>query len=382
MSSPRPTRPSRPLTRSRRLLVSTVAVGAVTALVGLGVAGTAAAAPAPAHHDHRSQTVYTLTNDPAGNQVLAFHSEGGVLAPLGSFPTGGLGTGAGLGSQGAVIVAGDRLFAVNAGTDDISSFRIRRDGSLVLTDREPTGGDEPVSITEHDGVVYVLNGGDESVTGLRVRGNGDLRPIPGARQVLTGAGAAEIAFDRGGDRLVVSEKASNTLTVLPVRHGVVRPGVVTASAGATPFGFAIDHRNHVLVTNAEGGAAGASSVSSYAIAPDRSLQPVSPQVATTQTSACWIALTEDERFAYDTNAASGTISQYSVGKDGSLSLVNAIADAPGAGAADIALAGPALYALIGGTTHVIVLDLVQADGSLVPTTAVAVPVGAVGLAVA
>jgi hypothetical protein len=47
--------------------------------------------------------VFTLTNSPAGNAVVAYRrATNGSLRMVGSFPNGGLGTGAGLFSQGAV----------------------------------------------------------------------------------------------------------------------------------------------------------------------------------------------------------------------------------------------------------------------------------------
>src|SRR2546423_5091107 len=68
-----------------------------------------------------SGVVYTLSNRAKGNAVLVFRRESdGSLSPAGRFTTGGTGTGAGLGSQGAVVLHGDRLFAVDAGSDQIT----------------------------------------------------------------------------------------------------------------------------------------------------------------------------------------------------------------------------------------------------------------------
>ena len=105
--------------------------------------------------------VYTLTNSAAGNEVAIFNrAADGTLTAAGSVSTGGLGTGAGLGSQGALTLSrsGRFLFAVDAGSDEISSFRV--DGArLTLAGVVPSGGLLPVSVTEHDGLVYVLNAG-------------------------------------------------------------------------------------------------------------------------------------------------------------------------------------------------------------------------------
>src|SRR6266849_6022948 len=72
----------------------------------------------------------------------------------GAFPTGGAGTGGGLGNQGGLVL--DRndqwLFAVNAGSNELSVFAVDKDG-LALTDKQPTGGSTPVSVSAHRGVV-------------------------------------------------------------------------------------------------------------------------------------------------------------------------------------------------------------------------------------
>jgi hypothetical protein len=93
--------------------------------------------------------VYTSTNDPAGNRVLAFSRAGdGSLTSAGSFPTGGVGTGSGLGSQGALVLSESHrvLYVVNAGSNDISAFAVRHDG-LALIGRVPSGGVRPISLT-------------------------------------------------------------------------------------------------------------------------------------------------------------------------------------------------------------------------------------------
>ena len=50
---------------------------------------------------------------------------------------------------------------------------------------------------------------------------------------------------------------------------------------------------------------------------------VSPSVPTTETSACWIAITPDGRFAYSGNAASMSITGYAIGRHGELTILTA-----------------------------------------------------------
>src|SRR5687768_12343483 len=65
--------------------------------------------PAAADDDNNSPgAVYTITNEASGNEVAVYQrSVNGSLTFMAAYPTGGLGSGAGLGSQGAVILRGN-----------------------------------------------------------------------------------------------------------------------------------------------------------------------------------------------------------------------------------------------------------------------------------
>ena len=106
--------------------------------------------------------VYTQTNATTGNAVHRLdRGPDGSLTWVATYRTGGTGTGAGLGSQGAVALSDDGrvLIAVDAGSNDIASFHIGRRGHLTLVDREPSGGVMPVSVDIAGGTAYVLNAG-------------------------------------------------------------------------------------------------------------------------------------------------------------------------------------------------------------------------------
>jgi hypothetical protein len=136
----------------------------------------------------------------AGNEVQVFaRGADGRLTALGAALTGGLGSGSGLGSQGAVVLdeGGRWLLAVDPGSDEVTSFRVRPGGEITWADRIASGGDLPISVTIHDGVVYALNaGGTGNIAGFRLAGDGSLSPIPGSiRPLSSGAsGPAQISF--------------------------------------------------------------------------------------------------------------------------------------------------------------------------------------------
>ena len=116
--------------------------------------------------------VYLQTNDAERNEVVAFRRDAdGTLNALGSYATGGRGTGKPhLASQSSIVVSGDRLLVVNAGSDEVSLFAIASDG-LSLLDRMPLGGSMPTSIAVRGTSVFVLNaGGEPNVTGFSLGG--------------------------------------------------------------------------------------------------------------------------------------------------------------------------------------------------------------------
>jgi 6-phosphogluconolactonase len=356
--------------------LSALAVAA-TGLAG-ALAGPAAAEPGghgPAGH------VYTETNSPAGNSVLVFDRDrDGRLSPAGSVATGGTGTGAGLGSQSALARSGDLLFAVNAGSNDLSVLRVRHDG-LRLVDRVASGGTDPISVAVRGRLVYVLNnGGAGNISGFVSDHDGDFRPLAGSTRALAGSGPAQVAFTPNGDRLVVTEKASNTIDTFALgRDGRPGPAVSHSSSGATPFGFDFDRHGDLIVSEAAGGPSGTSAVSSYDLSRG-GFSLVSPSVPNGQGAACWVLVSKSDRFAFAANTGSGTVSSYRIGHDGSLTLVAGSAEAVGGSAIDLAQSdnGRFLYSL---TTGKIAGARQNADGSLSAVNdATGIPAGDVGLA--
>jgi len=349
--------------------------------------------------------VYTLTNAVAGNQVAVFdRAPDGTLTPAYNVPTGGLGTGSSLSSQGALAISnnGRWLFAVNAGSDDISvfdtgnpsakstsSFSIVNGSQLHLVSRTASGGTHPVSLTSNANILYVLNAGvPNNISGFRVNNDGTLVPIDGSTQPLSAAntGPAEVQFSSNGRVLVVTEKATNIVDTYTVSSlGVAGAPNVQASAGITPYGFAFDNRNHAIVSEAFGGAANGSAASSYSVNNTGILTTISASAPTYQTAACWVAISKNGLYAYTANAGSGNITGYSIRDDGSLQLLDpsGITGVTGAGTTptDVAVSndGKFFYSLDAGS-HAFSGFAIGQDGSLTPagTTTGLLP-GSVGL---
>ena len=369
-----------------------VALGALVALVGCSqehsVTGLAADravalnASAAALTADAPGAVYALTNQASGNAVAIFdRGADGSLSWSSNMATGGTGAGSGLGSQGALALSDDGrwLFAVNAGSNDVSAFQVTASG-LSLTSRVGSGGLRPISLTVHGGVLYVLNaGGDGNISGFRVGTDGALSPIPGSTRGLSGTnvGPAQVAFSPDGQWLVVTEKTTNRLDVYTVDgDGVASAATSTASAGGTPFGFSFGHRDELFVSEAAG------SASSYVIANDGSLTVASGAVLTHQGAPCWAVVTQNGKFGYTANAQGGSISGFAIANDGSISLIDADGRTAvvGGGNIDLALSGNSryLYQLDGDRS--ISGFRIEADGHLTAVGNVAgLPASTVGL---
>ncbi|MEO6639517.1 MAG: beta-propeller fold lactonase family protein [Ginsengibacter sp.] len=287
--------------------------------------------------------VYTETNAAAGNEIMIYRIKAdGSLMHKGNVASGGNGTGMGLGSQGALTMDKKHnwLFAVNAGSNTVSSFKINFDGSLTLAYTEKSGGKMPNSVTIHGNLLYVLNHGSDNISGYWVGADGSMKHIEGTWPLsATGVDAPQISFSPDGSWIIVTEKATNVIGTFYVNsNGSVNNGIFTTSVGPTPFGFDFSRNKYMIVSNAAGGAAGAGSATSYTIGNSGVPDDVNGAIANNQSAPCWFAVTANGRYAYTTNTASNNISSYYVDATGNLYIAQEVAATSDAGPVDIVVA--------------------------------------------
>jgi 6-phosphogluconolactonase (cycloisomerase 2 family) len=282
---------------------------------------------------HGEGAVYVMSNAPEGNEVVVFNRNFFGRLTLGeSYPTGGLGTGGGidpLGSQGSLILSPNNrwLFGVNAGSNDISVFRVRRH-DLKLIGTFDSGGAFPTSLAFYHNLLYVLNAGQDAtapnIAGFRLNRTGELIPLAGSSRTLPGGGYHQVGFSPHGDELIVTKGGADAdeILVFPVDEEGL-PGAsptISPSAGLVPFGFIFDWREHLLVAEAGSGA-----ISTYAIKEDNTLDVINASIANGNIATCWIAGTWLGTI-FTANTGSDNISAYKVQPaDGSLQLRQAVA---------------------------------------------------------
>jgi len=148
----------------------------------------------------RVGVLYAMTNQ-RPNQIVVFARDAdGSIREVQRVATGGAGSPEGnppfpqhhLDTDGAVKLTedGKLLFAVNAGDNTVSSFSVGPQSLLTLVDRKPSGGDHPVSVDSHEGLLYVLNQLEEegsvgnNISGLGYTPQGKMTPIAGSTRAL------------------------------------------------------------------------------------------------------------------------------------------------------------------------------------------------------
>jgi len=351
-----------------------------TTRILLAITFTLASFPLLSHaQDSRpAGAVFVMTNNTSKNRVIAYErGADGSLSNRHAFDTGGRGSGGvtdPLGSQGSLTLTEDHSFllAVNAGSGDISVFRV--DGSaLHLVSLTPCGGSEPVAVAVHGHLVYVVNGGGMSnVTGFVLTSTGQLQAIPHSTSFLTTAnsGPGSIAFSPDGRVLLVTEKITGNIDGFPVHaNGTLGTLVATPSAGPGLFSVTFAPSGVAIATETGPmGAQNASAVSSYSVSPTGALAVISASVPTVANATCWNVVTPNGKATYTTNPGSGTLSGFFIGSSGALVPIDGtvLATLP-AGSLDLDVAitadGKYLYTIDSGTGSVSILS-VNSDGTL------------------
>ena len=363
-------------------LIRAAAAGAIGLAAAGGLAafaGPASAADLPGTAGAAPPTVFVQTDNPAGNQVIAFAQQpDGQLSQEQVVSTGGLGgaeAGANnLASQGSLTYNPGHhlLFAVNAGSDTISVLSV--EGSHVRLDQVlSSGGEFPNSIAVHGNLVYVANaGGAGSVSGFSIFGQ-HVVPIPGSTRSLGlddtnpsnfHDGPGQVTFSPNGSELLVNTKeATNSIDVFQVgpSGNLSTAPTVTPDDSSGPFAFAFTPSGQLVVAEVATAA-----LHAFAFGPDGTLTSLAASVPDGQVAQCWVIAADG--FYYVANAGSADLSEYTVAADGTPSLVAPVAAETGTGSIDLTASadGKYIYAEAGAGGGTVFELRINSDGSLSP----------------
>jgi 6-phosphogluconolactonase len=294
-------------------------------------------------------SVYSISNAAPNNTLIKFTQRGnGTLKKVQTIRTGGSGGLAPqpgceppggcpmLDTQSEVVVWKRLVFAVNAGSDTITSFIEKKNGRLKRVDVQSSGGDFPNSIAVKSGVLYVLNSHSDSIAGFRFDKSGEIRRILNsvrplaANQINQVLSPRQIGFDRTGRVLIVTR-----LSPLPggidtfLLNSKNRPGQAIANAPTTPlpFGFAVDRNNNLVMSqvSAPPELAMPGNTATYDINTQTGQLTPIETVTSDGVAPCWVVITRDGRYAFVVNTGGGapptTVARYGLTSAGDLSLL-------------------------------------------------------------
>lgn len=388
--------PPVPRGQRRRRTAVTVTVTAAVVLVGIAAgifftrpSATPVAAAATLSNsgpDLRQGGVFYASNATSGNEVAAFvRASDGTLTRVGTYPTGGTGSGSFEDSSNSMLVGNPEgaidpenpnitpefVFTVNAGSGSISVFRIEK-RSLKLVDQVSSGGQKPVSLAVHDGILYVLNSGEfenrlflynglqpvgatencttgqlPTIDGFRVDRQGHLTQIVGSNRLLSNiaySGCAQVSISPDGSAVIVSQRDAGkpaagfpkgNFEVFPLRaDGTTGDPTPVTPTGNGPFGFTWADDHTVVVSEQNGGFVDTLGGQTNAYSWDGNnlaLTANGPAVRTHTTDPCWIAITAKNsggpQIAY-VSGFEGTVSSFALGPNGQLSQLHVQATAP------------------------------------------------------
>ena len=288
-----------------------------------------AAAAAMPETNRNGGFVYTMANPSGPNAIVAYRQDrtSGKLTYFASYLTGGLGAATDdvIGTeQDAIITQGDRLYAVNPGSNDISVFAIKANGELRLLHAPfPSQGIAPVSLAIHGNLLYVANLGDGATqpnyAGFRVGDEGLLPLENSAISLNIGDHPSDVVFDRNGRLLVGSRGVGSVLDVfrVAVDGRLMRTAELSDQPGVLGLTF-----NPANDSQLFGGLTFLPGAAAYSVSSQGSVSLVNSVVDAAALDTCWVAIEKTGKHAWFSAPESSLIALYSIDAQGALTHVS------------------------------------------------------------
>lgn len=292
--------------------------------------------------------VYAMTNADTNNSIVAYgRQQDGTLELIGSENTGGAGTGTEnvasgpaqntidpLASNFSVIMSADNnyVFAVNAGSDEVSSLGVNSDYSLTSISTVASGGSDPVSLAANASTVFVANTneGVGSIQMLSIGADGSLSPS--GQSVVVGGRPTAIALTEDGTSLVVALVDTDRLELFSVSEGslnltdIFDYRVPEGRSLANPFGlttYAVDGNQFVAIAEARLDPLQTSSLSVFSVS-GGSLTQTSNDIRADldgdddsgAITSCWVLASPDNGQLYTVNTNANSLTEFAVDTQG------------------------------------------------------------------
>jgi len=264
---------------------------------------------------------------PGANEIVVYREDpnSGVLSPLSISPIT-----AGQGVRSLVIHPSNKfMYAVNSSPveNDISVFALSSSGALteIDTPRQSTGTSPQLAVMDSAGqFLYVMNIGSDNISSFSIDSStGALSAVPGSPFAI-GLGASNMKVSPSGNFLYVSlgvgiGGSAGSIEIWSLSSGALSQIVDVVQAGTSPTGMAIDSAGaNLYVSNF-----GDNSISIYPINANGDLGTPNTIGAGLGVLSSPVALLIDNsgKYLYVANNGSSTVVAYSIGSDGSLALL-------------------------------------------------------------
>lgn len=344
---------------------------------------------------------YQITNNPDANSLIIRKISSNVNSEFSSsIQTGGKGSTLNISdplfSQGSITRFGDYLFTVNAGSNNISMFKINPNNPVEVSfiTTSPTIGEYPVSVAVNSQYIGVLTGGTNSGINFYKWNSHSITPInewnrsiqlnPPQQTPPSGPTntVSEIIFSPDGKAIIVSYKGYNQsnpggILIYPIQNNSLASNPVKSVPQGSALSFSMSPvgNSALLVTDASRGY----SVFGYNSETGETTAATSPFIEVPPhqgRSICWSTFSPQTGNYYLVGAASASIIEVNVS---SSNLKSTIVRSYDLGASDLTDANVLtisgqdyLYVNSPGDRSVIVMKLngpgqasvVQTDNSL------------------
>jgi 6-phosphogluconolactonase (cycloisomerase 2 family) len=221
-------------------------------------------------------------------------------------------------------------YATNFDADTISQYVLNSDGSLtplssptVATDRNPFS----ISVEPAGMYVYVANYGASTISQFRIGADGTLSAIS-ASTVKSGSSPNGVTIDHANRFAYVANLGDSTVSQYKIGlDGQLAPMTVpTVPSGNSPATVIVDPTDHFAYVgnfgaNAPVPPAGPGTISQYSIGSDGSLTPMSTATVVSGSGPNSLTINPSSRYLYSANVGDNNVGQYIINSDGSLTAM-------------------------------------------------------------
>jgi 6-phosphogluconolactonase (cycloisomerase 2 family) len=261
--------------------------------------------------------------------VFSINPSDGVLMllPGSPFPTGGSGV---VGISLSVTPDGKFLYASDAGSNTITAFRVSSHGSLTMVGSPIAAGGAPdgTKVTPDGKFLAVALASGNQVAMFDIGPDGSLTPVHGSPFTGLGSGIITSVEVNCGGNLLFADSLTSTATVQV--FGIDADGVLGSIAGS-PFQAGVGDGSNVVLLSPDNSTlfnsnqftnGGAGSITDFHVAADGSLSLVlgSPFTTTGGLIPSGMAISRDGSLLFVANLSS-KVGVFTVGSDGTLTQV-------------------------------------------------------------